>query len=42
MKKCPDCKVVLKGWEMFCPKCSKNLYGPQQFPKVKERKWRLF
>ena len=25
MKHCPDCQVEIKGWELFCPRCSKAL-----------------
>jgi len=42
MKKCPDCQTVVKGWEVYCPKCSKSLYGHQGQQKVKARRWRLF
>jgi uncharacterized Zn finger protein (UPF0148 family) len=42
MKHCPDCQVEIKGWELFCPRCSKAVYGYEKPRKIKARKWRLF
>lgn len=43
MKVCPDCRQTLIGWEVYCPKCSKELTGSNRSANSKEnKKWNLF
>ena len=43
MKKCPDCQQVLKGWEVYCPKCSKELSKHGEYKNTTQTKrWNFF